>query len=187
MRLGSLLRSAAGVALAASAAIGCGPPESTYFPTSGSTAVSVPTDTARDAYFGVELLNATGDDTVVLDSAEFVGGLGQLEAIVSSLGSSKTWIGAGTAPDIESSGVRLADYQPLAGFTFRRSESPVALAIRVSGQGDVAGFEKVRLTFRVNGGAAQHETFDVRGLRCVAATIDAAADACHKALNLPSP
>lgn len=188
MRLGSLLRSAAGVALAASAAIACGlaaPPNSAYFRTSGFIAMSVPTDKAVDAYFGVAFLNAAGEDTVALDSAEFVGGRGQLEAIVSALGSDKGWIGAETAPDVELSGVDLTHYQPLAGFTFSRSDGQIGVAIRVSGQDPVAGFDSVRLTFRVNGGAAQHETFNVRGLRCIASTIAAAADTCHKSLNLP--
>jgi len=172
----------AGVAMAATA---CSSPESTYFATSGTTVVSVPTDVPTSTYFGIEILMANDGDVVELRSVTPRGlrGDATVEGVASVLNGERTWIGAATGAGVIAAGIDLGAYRPVAGLAFATSDGPVALAVRVTGTEPVVGFDALTLQFTVDGGPPLRQTFPVYVRVCRAETLMKAADLCHQELE----
>lgn len=167
----------------AAASAGCMDPGTSYFPTGGSTEVAVPITRLEQVYIGIDLLEASGSDQVELLSLEAEGlhGGARVEGIASALGASTTWIGSGTRINVESHGIDLGTYRPVAGMRFTSGDGRVALVIRMLGDAPSFGFERIRLTFRIDGGPAQSQVFEIAGRVCVDPAYPDAVDAC----NLP--
>ncbi|HKG18163.1 MAG TPA: hypothetical protein VKB00_00375 [Candidatus Limnocylindrales bacterium] len=173
------------VAVVLSVAAGCASPESTYFASGDRTAVSVPTDVATTAYFGIELLTAHPGDVVQLHAVAPQGlrGNASVDGIASVLGAERSWIGAATEAEVIDGGIDLHAYRSVAGVVFAEHDGPVALAVRVAGKEPVVGFDALTLEFTVNGGQRLLQTFPVKVRFCRAQTLAEASGLCHRELE----
>jgi hypothetical protein len=171
--------------LVATIVAACGAMEASYFPTEGQTTVGIPRTEIVPAYFGIALLEAAQGDRVRLEGIEPLGVRGEptIEGIAAVLGDERTWIGASVEHDFPAE-IDLSTYRPLEGMEFDDGDGPVAFAVRVSGSAPLLGFDAIRLRFRVNGGPAQVQTVQLRGLVCTETSLVEAGNRCRAELEV---
>ena len=183
---GRRLIAAAGLVLTAALLAGGfllarGQVDSDYFGPNMPTWVRVPTTIGDTVYVGVLLLRAQTGDVVELDSLLVDGVIGgaTIEPMVRILHGETRILGGITESDLGDS-IDLSSYRTLSMLRFLETDGPVELAVRVTGNAPIQGFNGLRLRFRINDDAAVIEDWiPMRASICAGSTFAEAIERCR--------
>ncbi len=154
--------------------------ESTYFPAIGirnTASVAEPVV----VYLGIDTVEAHQGDTIELLGLDLLdtAGAPDVEVLAGRIPSGGSFVGAMDAGTVEAAGFDLRPYVPINGFRFSSEDGEIGILARVapvSRTDPVAGYGRVRLHFRINGGHPIAQVLGVGGYVClVGATPDPAA------------